>query len=161
MYICGMCMCVGMWYMCIYVCCFRVSIAVMKHYNQKESWEESVYLAYTFHTVVYHWRNRNSNSSGTWRQEMMQWPWRGAAYWLALPGLFSLLFYRTQDHQPRDGTTHHELGAHHQWLIEKMPYRFVGSLMLCRHFHNWGFLQSDDFSLCQVDKKKNLSSTWM
>ena len=49
-----MCMCVGMWYMCIYVCCFRVSIAVMKHYNQKESWEESVYLAYTFHTVVYH-----------------------------------------------------------------------------------------------------------
>jgi hypothetical protein len=27
-------------------------------------------------------------------------------YWLASPGLLSLLSYRTQDYQPRDGTTH-------------------------------------------------------
>jgi hypothetical protein len=26
--------------------------------------------------------------------------------WLASPGLLSLLSYRTQDYQPRDGTTH-------------------------------------------------------
>ena len=32
-------------------------------------------------------------------------PWRGAAYWLTSPWLS----YRTQDHQPRDGTTHSEL----------------------------------------------------
>ena len=31
--------------------------------------------------------------------------------WLASPDLLSLLSYRTQDHQPRDGTTHHG------WLI--------------------------------------------
>jgi len=29
---------------------------------------------------------------------------------LASPGSLSLLSYRTQDHQPRDGTTHHGLG---------------------------------------------------
>ena len=29
-----------------------------------------------------------------------------AAYWLASPGLLSLLSYRTQDYQSRDGTTH-------------------------------------------------------
>ena len=30
----------------------------------------------------------------------------GAAYWLASPASLSLLSYRTQDYQPRDGTTH-------------------------------------------------------
>ena len=34
----------------------------------------------------------------------MQKPWRDAAYWFAPHGLLSLLSYRTQDHQPRDGT---------------------------------------------------------
>jgi hypothetical protein len=38
----------------------------------------------------------------------MQRPWRGAAYWLASPGLLNLLSYRTQDYQPRDGTIHKE-----------------------------------------------------
>jgi hypothetical protein len=36
----------------------------------------------------------------------MQRPWRNATYWLASPGLLSLLSYRTQDYQPRAGTTH-------------------------------------------------------
>jgi len=44
------------------------------------------------------------------KQELMQRPWRDAAYLLASPGLLSLLFYRTQDHQPRDSTTHNRLG---------------------------------------------------
>jgi hypothetical protein len=43
----------------------------------------------------------------------------GAAYWLALHGLLSLLSYRTQDHQPRDGTTHSGLGP--PPLIRKCP----------------------------------------
>jgi hypothetical protein len=30
----------------------------------------------------------------------------GAAYWLASPGLLSLLSYRTQGYQPRGGITH-------------------------------------------------------
>jgi hypothetical protein len=40
------------------------------------------------------------------KQELMQRPWRDVHYWLASPGLLSLLSYRTQDHQPRDGPTH-------------------------------------------------------
>lgn len=43
----------------------------------------------------------------TWRQEMMQKPWRDAAYWLAPCALLSLLSYTTQNQQPRDGTTYH------------------------------------------------------
>jgi hypothetical protein len=34
----------------------------------------------------------------------------GTAYWLAHHGLLNLLSYRTQDHQPRDGTTYNGLG---------------------------------------------------
>jgi hypothetical protein len=33
-------------------------------------------------------------------------PWRGVPYCFASPGLLSLLSCRTQDYQPRDGTTH-------------------------------------------------------
>jgi hypothetical protein len=43
-------------------------------------------------------QDRNSPRAGTWRQELMQRPWRGAVYWLASPGLLSLLSYRTQDY---------------------------------------------------------------
>jgi hypothetical protein len=35
----------------------------------------------------------------------------GAAYWLTSHGLLSLLSYKTQDHQPRDGIAHNELGS--------------------------------------------------
>jgi hypothetical protein len=40
------------------------------------------------------------------KQELMQRPWRDVLYWLASPGLLSLLSYRTQDYQPRDGPTY-------------------------------------------------------
>ena len=36
--------------------------------------------------------------------------WKEAAFWLVPHGLLSLLSYRTQDRQPRDGTTHSGLG---------------------------------------------------
>jgi hypothetical protein len=38
------------------------------------------------------------------KQELMQRPWRDVLYWLASPGLLSLLSYRTQDYQPRVGS---------------------------------------------------------
>jgi hypothetical protein len=40
------------------------------------------------------------------KQEVMQRPCRDVPYWLASPALLSLLSYRTQDYQARDGTTH-------------------------------------------------------
>lgn len=36
---------------------------------------------------------------------------QSAAYWLAHLGLLSLIFYRTQDQQPKDGITHNWLGS--------------------------------------------------
>jgi hypothetical protein len=62
----------------------------------------------------------------------MQKPWRDVLYWLASPGLLSLLSYRTQDYQPRDGPTHK--GPFPPWsLIEKMAYIWIS----WRHFLNW------------------------
>jgi hypothetical protein len=58
--------------------------------------------------------------------------WEDAADWLAPPYLLSLLSYTTQDHSPRDGTTHSRLPF--QPLIKKMPYRRACRLILRRHF---------------------------
>ena len=63
----------------------------------------------------------------------MQSPWMGAVYWLAPHGLLSLLSYRTQDHQPRDGYTCNRYGPHSQ-VTKKMPYSLAYSLSLWSHF---------------------------
>jgi len=59
--------------------------------------EERVYLAYAstslFMTELS--QDRTSNRVGSWRQELMQRPWRSAAYWTASLGLLSLLSYGT------------------------------------------------------------------
>jgi hypothetical protein len=47
---------------------------------------------------------------GDLEQELMQSPWRVAAYWLAPHGFLSLFSYRTEVYQPRDGFTHNGLG---------------------------------------------------
>jgi hypothetical protein len=76
--------------------------------TKKQVGEERVYSAYTS-TLLFIIRGSqdwNSSRTGTWRQELMQRPWRDAAYWLASPGLLSLLSYTTQNYQPRDGTAH-------------------------------------------------------
>ena len=39
---------------------------------------------------------RNTHSTRTWRQELMQRPRWGTAYWIVSPGLLSLLSYRIQ-----------------------------------------------------------------
>jgi hypothetical protein len=94
--------------------CFlvRVCIPAQNIMTKKQVGEERVYSAYTstWLFITKGSQHRNSHRTGTWRQELMQRPWRGAAYWLASPGLLSLLSYRTQDYQPRDGTTHNGLG---------------------------------------------------
>jgi hypothetical protein len=75
--------------------------------TKKQVVEKRVYSAYTF-TLLFFTKGSqdwNSHRVGIWRQELMQRPWRSSAYWISSPGLLSLLYYRTQDHQPRDGTT--------------------------------------------------------
>jgi hypothetical protein len=76
--------------------------------TKKQVGEERVYSVYTSMLLFITKRSqdRHSHMAGTWRQELMQKLWKSAAYWIASPGLLSLLSYRTQDYQPRDGTTH-------------------------------------------------------
>jgi hypothetical protein len=54
-------------------------------------------------------QDRNSHREGILRQELMQRPWKGAAYWIASPSLLSLLSYRTQDYHP--GMTSSTMGS--------------------------------------------------
>ena len=78
--------------------------------TQKQVGEERVYLAYTSTSlfIIEVSQDRNFNRAGTWRQELMQKPWR-----VLHAGLLSLISYTIQNYQSRDGTTHHGLGPPH------------------------------------------------
>jgi hypothetical protein len=84
--------------------------------TKKHVEEERAYLAYIYISlfIIEGCQDRKSNKVGTWRQELMQRPWRGAAYWFVSNDLLSLLFFffffffRSQGHQPRGGTIHKE-----------------------------------------------------
>jgi hypothetical protein len=71
-----------------------VLIAVMKHYDQKSGWEKRVIwlkLPYCCSLL------KEFRTGTEIEQELMQRPWRGAAYWLASSGFFSLFSYRTHN----------------------------------------------------------------
>ena len=76
--------------------------------TKKQVGKERVYSAYTFHIAVDHQRMLGLELKQVRKQELVQRPWRDVPYWLASPGLLSLLSYRTQDYQPKDGTTYNE-----------------------------------------------------
>jgi hypothetical protein len=84
----------------------------MKHHDKKQVGEKRLYLAYMFTSlfIIKGNQDRNSHRAETQKQELMQRPWRSAAYWLAPHNFLSLFSYRTQEHQPRDGTTHNGQG---------------------------------------------------
>jgi hypothetical protein len=92
--------------------------------TKKEVGEERVYSAYTS-TLLF--ITKGSQDWNSREQELMQRPRRDVTYWLASSVLFSLLSYRTQEYQPRDGTTHNGLPA---LITEKMPYSWIS----WRHF---------------------------
>jgi hypothetical protein len=91
-------------------------------------------------------RDRNSNRARTWRQEVMQRPWS----WFAPHGLFSLLSYRTQDHQPKVAPPTMGWALVYQSLIKNMPD-------LMEAFSHWSSPLLDNSSSCQADIK--LSNT--
>jgi hypothetical protein len=77
-----------------------------KHHEQEASWGGKGLFSLHFHTAVDHQRKSGLELKQVRKQELMQRPWRDVTYWLASPGLLSWLSYKTQDYQPRDGTTH-------------------------------------------------------
>jgi hypothetical protein len=74
--------------------------------TKKQVGEKRVYSAYTSYTAVQHKRKSGQELKQVRKQELMQKLWRDVLYWLASSDLLSLLSYRTQDYQPRGGTTH-------------------------------------------------------
>jgi hypothetical protein len=81
----------------------RISISGQNIMIKKQVGEERVYSAY----ISILKEVRTGTQAGHVReQELMQRPWKDVHYWLASPGLLSLHSHRTQDFQPRDGTTH-------------------------------------------------------
>ena len=73
--------------------------------TKKQVGEERVYSAY-ISTLLFITKEVRTGIQVGQEQELMQRPWRDVHYWLASPGSLSLLSYRTQDYQPRDGPTH-------------------------------------------------------
>jgi hypothetical protein len=55
---------------------------VRNHHDQKANWRRKDIFGLHFHNTV-HYQDRNLNKAGAWRQELMQVPRRGTAYWLA------------------------------------------------------------------------------
>jgi hypothetical protein len=77
-----------------------------KHHDQEAVGEERVYSAYTSMLLFItkgsqDWNSSTGQEAGADAEAM-----RDVPYGLASPGLLSLLSYRTQDYQHRDGTTH-------------------------------------------------------
>jgi hypothetical protein len=71
-----------------------VCIPAQNIMTKKQVGEERDFSAYTsiLLFITKGSQDRNSHRAGTWRQELMQMPWRDAAYWLASPWLAQLAF---------------------------------------------------------------------
>jgi hypothetical protein len=83
----------------------RVSIPAQTSWPRR-GWGGKGLFSLHFHTAVHHQGISGLELKQVRKQELIQRPWRDVLYWLASPGLLSLLSCRTQDYQPRDGTTH-------------------------------------------------------
>jgi hypothetical protein len=80
----------------------------MKHHGQKASWEEKSLFGRHLHITTHHWRKLGQEleqsrdlEAGADTEAMEKCSLLACTH-----GLPSLLPYKTQDHQPRDGTTH-------------------------------------------------------
>jgi hypothetical protein len=71
---------------------------MIKHHDQKQLVRKGFILL----TLLYHSLSsrevRAEIKAGTWRQELVQRPWRNVAYWLTPHALLNLLSDSTQDH---------------------------------------------------------------
>jgi hypothetical protein len=78
--------------------------------TKKQVAEERVYSAYTsillFITKEVRTGTQAGQEAGADAEAMEGCSLLACFPWLASPGLLSLLSYRTQDYQPRDGPTH-------------------------------------------------------
>lgn len=74
----------------------RGSITAMK----QTPWPEASWGRKGFHFHCSSWKEGRQDRKNS-KQELIQRPWSGAAYWLPPHGLLSPFSYWTQDHQPK------------------------------------------------------------
>ena len=100
--------------------------------TKKQVGEERVYSAYTSISllIIEGSQDRNSNRAGSWRQELMQRPWKDAAYWI-VPYACSVCFLAVlRATSPRTAPPTMSWACPYQSLIKKMPYRLAYSPIL-------------------------------
>jgi hypothetical protein len=68
--------------------------------NQEASWGGKGLFSLHFHIAFHHQRKSGLELKQVRKQELMQRPWKDVIYWLASPGLLSLLSYRTKTTSP-------------------------------------------------------------
>jgi hypothetical protein len=142
----------------VVVCPRRVTIDAMKHHHQKKPGEERL-THFTWYSIIEGCQTGQELKQGrTWRQELMQRPWRSAAYWIALMACSACFLIEPRTTSlgmapPTMGIPH----GPHQSLIKKMPNKLAYSLILWRQFLNRSSFFSDDSTLCQVNRQ--LAST--
>ena len=71
-----------------------------KHHDQESGWRGKGLFSLHFHTAVHHQKKSGLELRQVRKQELMQRPWRDVLYWLASPGLLSLLSYRNKTTSP-------------------------------------------------------------
>jgi hypothetical protein len=121
----------------------RVSIPVQTSWP-RSSWGGKGLFTLHFHIAAHHWKKLGLELKQVREQELMQRPWRDVLYWLASPGLLSLLSYRTKTTSPEMAPPTRGLSP---WsLIEKMPYSWIS----WRHFLNWSSFLCDNSSCVKL-----------
>jgi hypothetical protein len=77
----------------------RVSIPAQTSWP-RSSWGGKGLFSLNIHIAVDHQRKSGLELKQVRKQELMQRPWRDVLYWLASPGVLSLLSYRTKTTSP-------------------------------------------------------------
>ena len=85
--------------------CGMATVLVSVSIPAQTSWPRSTWggkglFSLLFHIAVHHQRKSVLELKQVREQELMQRPWRDVLYWLAVPGLLSLLSYRTKTTSP-------------------------------------------------------------
>jgi hypothetical protein len=120
-----------------------------KHYDQEASWGRKGFIQLIFPHCCWSPKQVRTGTQAGHKARADGEAIERCYLLVCFCGLLNVLSYRTQDYQPRDGTTHN--GLSHPWsLIEKMPYSWISWM----HFLKGGSFLCDNSSLSQVDTQK-------
>lgn len=101
-----------------------VSISVTKHQDQEQPGEKRAYLAYRLQSIIRRSHNRNRRGG---HEECCSL--------VCSHGALSLLFYTSQNHWLRGGSTHHVMSVINQGMEAFLQLRLSDDSCLCQVGH--------------------------